>query len=169
GHVLSTPVGRLVAGVSPAQVPVPAHDTRLSLLDLIRPVRLVVVVLVLTVRVVLVLVTVVVLYEAEVDRHLPHGTGHPAVLPACTHLRRPIRPTRGTLPDTRPAIAEQRRTDSEVCRAGLDGGLEIAAHPGRNHRGAWPDPAHGGRAGQQPRERVGGLHGQRGDRHHAAE
>src|SRR6266568_4652716 len=77
--------------------------------------------------------------------------------------------TRGTLPDTRPAIAEQRRTDSQVCRAGFDGGLEIAAHAGRDHGRARPDRAHGGGADQQPRERAGRPHGQRGDGHHAAE
>jgi len=63
-----------------------------GLVDLLGPVRLLVVVLVLTVGVVLVLVAVVVLNEAEVDRHLPHGTGHPSVLPACTRRRQPFRP-----------------------------------------------------------------------------
>src|SRR5947209_7145398 len=53
--------------------------------------------------------------------------------------------TRGTLPDTWPAIAEQRRTDSQVCRTGFDRGLEIAAHAGRDHRGGRTDLAHRGR------------------------
>jgi len=67
--------------------------------------------------------------------------------------------TRGTLPDTRPPIAEQRRTDSQVCRGGFDGGLQIAAHAGLDHRGIRPDLAYGGRADPQPRERVSRRHG----------
>src|SRR5215469_4712175 len=86
GHVLGAPVGGLVADV------VITAATDIGLVGLLGPVRLVVVVLILTVGVVLVLVAVIVLYKAEVDRHLPHGTGHPSVLPACTRLRQLFRP-----------------------------------------------------------------------------
>src|SRR5439155_699185 len=91
-HVLGTPVCGLVAGVAPTHLPVPPHSTDVGLVGLLGPLRLILVVLVLTVGVVLVLVAVFVLNEAEVDRHLPHGTGHPSVLPACTRRRQPFRP-----------------------------------------------------------------------------
>src|SRR5208283_5210228 len=92
GHVLGVPVGGLIADVAPTNLPVPPYTARVCLLNRLSPVRLIVVVFVLTVGVVLVLVTVVVLHEAEVDRHFPHGTGHPSVLPACTRFRQPFRP-----------------------------------------------------------------------------
>src|SRR5262249_7799839 len=100
-NMLDAPVGGLVADV------VITAATDIGLVGgLLGPVRLVVVVLVLTVRVVLVLVAVMVLNEAEVDRHLPHGTGHRSVLPACTRLRQSFRPhawdiTRHAAPDRR--------------------------------------------------------------------
>ena len=77
--------------------------------------------------------------------------------------------TRGTLPDTGPAIAEQRRTNSQVCRAGLDRGLKIPAHTGRDHRGGGPHRAHGRGAVEQPCERRGGRHAERSDGHHSAQ
>src|SRR5580693_5129071 len=75
--------------------------------------------------------------------------------------------TLGTLPDTSPPIAEQRRTDSHVCRAGRNCRLQVTAHPGRNHRGGRPDGAHGRGVVAQPGEGVSGRHAERGDGHHA--
>src|SRR5271154_544116 len=85
-HVLSTPLGGLVATV------IFPGRARFRLLGYVCPRCLVFVVVVVLVRVVLGLVAVIVLHEAEVDRHLAHSAGHPSVLRACTHRPQPFRP-----------------------------------------------------------------------------
>src|SRR5580700_10725326 len=88
-----------------------------------------VILVVLLVRVVTVLEPAVVLHEAKVDRHLAHRAGHPSALRRTTptRSRAPNKPqkllTRRTLQDRERSVAEQRRTNSQVCRAVLNGGL----------------------------------------------
>src|ERR1700761_9331796 len=164
----------------------------------VETIRLLLELLVLFVRLVPVLVAVFVLHEAEVDRHLAHCAGHPSVLrraylaaprrltrkfylpgPPATPTANPLphaavprahlRLTRGTLHDRSLSIAEQRRTNSQVCRTSFYGFFQITAHTRGNHRGVRPDGPDRSRAGRQSGEGLGGGHPEWRDGHHPAQ
>src|ERR1700721_170333 len=79
---------------------------------------------------VLIFVAVVVLYQAEIDRHLAHRAGH--LLSSVSRLGSPAhaRCLRRTLPDEGSPAAEQRRTNAYVCRAFRDCFAQVTAHAG---------------------------------------
>ena len=68
-----------------------------------------------------------------------------------------------------PPNAEQRRPDTQVSRTALDGGVEIATHPCRNHgRIGVPLPDAVGDGGERP-EGSFGIGAERSHRHHTVE
>src|SRR4051794_7013286 len=74
-----------------------------------------------------------------------------------------------TLPDRHASAAEQRRTDTHVCRAVSDRCLQVSRHPRRDHVRLWLRPAYAGSDDGEPPECLVGVGAQRGDRHQAAE
>src|SRR3954471_111580 len=74
-----------------------------------------------------------------------------------------------TLPDGNASAAEQRRSDTHVCRAMTDCGFQVAGHARRDDAGLRVGPAQVGGDEGQAAESVIGVAAQRRDRHHATE